>query len=225
MQLIAATIFSHEGNYAGALKAVHGLVDLQQCVFASSLGTVFFHVVNCDVVAVVLVRLAVRYWRSVDFFGGFTRECESCGQLLGCRLAMAIQVSLKISRIDVAQKHFKKMQTTDDESTLTQLCSAWINLALVRQAGNSSGCQCRAVPPYVTAALFYYLFIYFCVVRQGGDKYVEARYTFQELSDKFGASVTLLNGLAACHMCMGHYEDAERLLIDAIGKVRCAGCV
>ena len=55
---------------------------------------------------------------------------------------------------------------------------------------------------------------------QGGEKYVEARYAFQELIDKFGASVSLLNALASAHIALGQFEEAERLLIDAIGKVQ-----
>ncbi len=47
-------------------------------------------------------------------------------------MALMIQLCLKINRVDVAQRHFKKMQGIDEESTLTQLCSAWINLSLVR---------------------------------------------------------------------------------------------
>jgi coatomer protein complex subunit epsilon len=98
------------------------------------------------------------------------------------QLALAVQVCIKLNRLDVAQDHLKKMQSLDDESTLTQLATAWL---------------------------------YLC---QGGDKYLEASYLFQEQIDKFGASVVLLNGLASAKICMGQFDDAEKLLIDAIGK-------
>ena len=40
----------------------------------------------------------------------------------------------------------------------------------------------------------------------------------QELAEKFGQTVQLLNGLAVYQMLAGKYEEAERLLNDALGK-------
>jgi len=52
----------------------------------------------------------------------------------------------------------------------------------------------------------------------GGDKLQEAYYILQELAEKFGQTVQLLNGLAVYQMLAGKYEEAERLLNDALGK-------
>ena len=73
------------------------------------------------------------------------------------------------------------MQNIDDDSTLTSLATAWVNVAV------------------------------------GGAKYQEAAYIFQELMDKFGSSVSLLNGKACALMHMKRFSDAEKLLVDAMG--------
>ena len=57
---------------------------------------------------------------------------------------------------------------------------------------------------------------------QGGAKVQEAFYIFQELGDKFTWTVRLHNGLAACQMRMGRWEDAESELLQASRRCRAA---
>lgn len=52
----------------------------------------------------------------------------------------------------------------------------------------------------------------------GGTKYEEAFYIFQELKDKYGDSVPLLNGLAVASLHQSQYDQASTFLLAALDK-------
>ena len=55
---------------------------------------------------------------------------------------------------------------------------------------------------------------------QGGDAVADTVHTYQELIERFGSSLPLLNGLGGAYMILGRFAEAEKRLIDAIGMVR-----
>ncbi|GAB2220333.1 hypothetical protein Drorol1_Dr00007978 [Drosera rotundifolia] len=52
----------------------------------------------------------------------------------------------------------------------------------------------------------------------GGSKINEAYLIFQDFSERYPATVLILNGMAVCCMHMGNFEEAETLLLDALNK-------
>uniref|UniRef100_A0A1D1ZCE2 Coatomer subunit epsilon n=1 Tax=Anthurium amnicola TaxID=1678845 RepID=A0A1D1ZCE2_9ARAE len=52
----------------------------------------------------------------------------------------------------------------------------------------------------------------------GGSKIQEAYLIFQDFSEKYQMSGLILNGKAVCCMHMGHFDEAETFLIDALTK-------
>merc|ERR1712196_553186 len=54
---------------------------------------------------------------------------------------------------------------------------------------------------------------------EGGEqKYQDALYEFQELGEKYNMSLMLTNGMALANMHMGRYDEADRLLQEALSK-------
>jgi hypothetical protein len=47
-----------------------------------------------------------------------------------CRLALCVQVYLKMDRPDKAEQQVKAMSAIDDDATVTQLATAWVGVAL-----------------------------------------------------------------------------------------------
>uniref|UniRef100_A0A1D1YJR0 Coatomer subunit epsilon n=1 Tax=Anthurium amnicola TaxID=1678845 RepID=A0A1D1YJR0_9ARAE len=96
--------------------------------------------------------------------------------------ALNVQMYLKMNRADYAEKQLKIMQQIDEDHTLTQLATAWHNIAV------------------------------------GGSKIQEAYLIFQDFSEKYQMTGLILNGKAVCCMHMGHFDEAETLLVDALTK-------
>jgi len=57
-------------------------------------------------------------------------------------------------------------------------------------------------------------FAWICL--QDRNKYEEAGEIFQDLLNKYGSTILLLNGLAVASMCLGNFQKAEKILLDAL---------
>lgn len=128
------------------------------------------------------------------------------------RHALNVQIFIKMHRSDYAEKQLRVMQQIDEDHTLTQLASAWLNLAVV--------CPFLFFSfPYGVERLLMFPNIKSLVWSQGGSKIQEAYLIFQDFSEKYPMTSLILNGKAVCCMHMGNFEEAETLLLEALNKV------
>ena len=63
--------------------------------------------------------------------GDFDEALKACSACTSLEMhAMMINAYLKLERADLAERQLKAMQGVDDDATLTQLCTAWVNVGL-----------------------------------------------------------------------------------------------
>ena len=107
------------------------------------------------------------------------------------------------------------MQDTDEDSVLTQLTAAAVNLATVgffvpfayTTFLHSDCTYCTSIHGILAHTL-----------QGASEKLQEAYYTMQELSERHGATPLLLNGQVAALMAQGRLDEADPLVQDALER-------
>ena len=126
-----------------------------------------------------------------------------------CSAALRVQVLLALHRVDLARKELKAMQEKDDDATLTQLATAWFNIAVGGEKFQDA----------------FYIFQEMVDKTDATPLLLNGQVSCRSVM----VSVVLLFCVyhqATCYIHQGKYEEAESLLMDALSKVcdYCSTC-
>jgi hypothetical protein len=91
------------------------------------------------------------------------RKADTICSLLS-RLALLVHIHLRINRVDEAEKVVQGMHTLEDDATMTQLTTAWLNIALGGEKFKEA--QVRIVVRFPRSVLTW-LFVFATVYLQG----------------------------------------------------------
>ena len=119
-------------------------------------------------------------------------------------VALTVQIHLQQNRTDLAVKEVVAARRWAQDSLLVNLAESWVGLRLVRRPPIKS--------PYSTAMADH-------IIIQGGDKYQQAFYVFEELAQAPAtSSVRTLVSQAVAELHLGRTEEAQSALDQALKK-------
>lgn len=211
-----------EGNNLNRLNSEELKIERDEFVYRSYVGLGKYNLVVGEIkddgpIQLVAVKLLAEYMQDPD--GSGKQAIEKFGELLedpvkGANTTLQLLAAIaydKESDKDRAFTAIKDMKTMEQMAYWTQLCLGINRVDLAADVAK----KLVAIDEDATLAQLASAWVH---IAQGGDKLKEAAYTYEELIDKFEPTVSLLNGLAAAHMHMGDFEEAEKHLQLALQK-------
>lgn len=145
-----------------------------------------------------------------------------CVLAVCCRLALCVQLYLRIDRPDLAGKCLKAMQELDDDDTLTQLASAWVGVYAGGEKTTEAAFLLQELLEKFGPSVVTLNALAVCEIHQ--RNYTQAfQYTKQarDVALKAGARVpaeTLLNTM----VCLHHLRKGAEFLDKIEGELRTA---
>jgi len=130
--------------------------------------------------------------------------------------ALTVQIYLKMDRIDLAEKQLRQMQQTDEDSTLTQLATAWVNLS-------------TGGPKYQEAAYIYqelmdkfettpFILNGLSVAQMNLKRFSDAESNLLEAYEMNASNCDTLQNLIVCAEHLGKAQDVEKY-VAALARV------
>lgn len=117
-------------------------------------------------------------------------------------VALIVQIHLEQNRLDLAVKEVATARKWAQDSLLVNLAESWVGLRVVRY-----GCDARMKEDGKLTCI------------QGGEKYQQAFYVFEELAQAASTSSSQsLVSQAVAEIHLGRLEEAEAALQQALAK-------
>jgi len=147
---------------------------------------------------------------------GLTREALQCVHL-GItmeHLAMSLQIYLKMNRLDLAENQLRLLRQADEDSILTQLCSAYLSIATGRSAiHDATHVLSMLSEQYGPSVLLLNLS---AVAQMTAENYEVAEGILEEAAKEDDSSVDTLINSIVCALNMGKGMDSVSGTIDAL---------
>jgi coatomer protein complex subunit epsilon len=123
-------------------------------------------------------------------------------------VAIIVQIHLQQNRTDLALKEVTAARKWAQDSLLVNLAESWVGVRLVRELASQAFVGSAGVLKLADTHNV-----------QGGDRYQQAFYVFEELAQAPSTtSVWSLVSQAVCELHLGRVEEAEAALDQAVKK-------